>query len=226
MRDAAAASLMAIAMLCFPPACMGAGRDAGAETIVRQMQAAWANVHDYRARMLIRTYRDSGSPDTQTFFYTFRKPDQIRIDFIRPHPGMVMIYPDKEGRVFIRPSGLARLFRLHLPPDSPRLVVSAGQRIDQTDLGLLIANIARSVGSERRGPVFTFEENGLAVIQTVAVDHFRPDVVTAYRFLIDKHMWLPVRVEESTPGGQTERTISFFDLEVNVSIPVAFFKAG
>ena len=118
-----------------PPACMGAGRDAGAETIVRQMQAAWADVHDYRARMLIRTYRDSGSPDTQTFFYTFRKPDQIRIDFIRPHPGMVMIYPDKEGRVFIRPSGLARLFRLHLPPDSPRLVVSAGQRMTRRTWG-------------------------------------------------------------------------------------------
>jgi len=104
--------------------------------------------------------------------------------------------------------------------------VSAGQRIDQTDLGLLIENIGRSVGSQRRGPVATSEEDGLTIIQTVAVDHFRPEVITAYRFFIDNSLWLPVKVEESTPGGRAERTITFYDLEVNVSIPAGLFRTG
>jgi len=205
---------------------MGASPTARAETVIRHMQTAWASVSDYRARMVIRTYRENGPPEAQTFYYTFKKPDRIRIDFIRPHPGMVVIFPDREGKVFVRPSGLARLFHFHLSPDSPRLIVSAGQRIDQTDLGLLIANIARSAGSERRGPVVTTEEDGLAVIRAVAVDHFRPDVVTAYRFSIDKALWLPVKVEESTPEGRLERTVSFLDLVVNMSVPDSFFRAG
>ncbi len=54
--------------------------------------------------------------------------------------------------------------------------LSSGQRIDQTDLGLLIQNIARSVG--REGDVPVLAADGETVIPVAADDHFRPGMVT------------------------------------------------
>ena len=115
---------------------MGAGRSAGGESdcqadagrLGRRTQKTGADAHSHISGQRVARYAD-------VLLHIQGKPDQIRIDFIRPHPGMVMIYPDKEGRVFIRPSGLARLFRMHVRPDSRLLRVSAGQRIDQRTWG-------------------------------------------------------------------------------------------
>lgn len=224
MRRAAAAHLLAI--LSVPFSCMGAIQAVDTATAVANMQAAWAQVSDYRVRMVIRTYGLDGSSGVQIFYYTFKKPNRIRLDFIEPHQGMILIFPDKEGKVFVRPAGLARLFRFHLQPDSRRLLVSAGQRIDQTDLGLLITNIARSLTDWRRGPALTTETDGLLTIQVAATDHFRPHVVTLYKFSIDRNLWLPREVEESTLEGRLERTIAFCDLEVNIGVADAVFQTG
>jgi outer membrane lipoprotein-sorting protein len=194
------------------------------DTLLKKMETAYAGVNDYRASMEVRTFKEDGSSETERFFYTFKKPKWIRLDFESPHAGMILVYPDKNGKVAVRPAGLAHFLKFHLAPDSRLLKGSSGQRIDQTDIGLLIKNIAHSLTDQRRGPVEMVEENGHVRVRVKAVNHFHEDVVTLYQFLIDKKLWLPAKVEESTPDGRVERVITFEGLTINSGVPDSFFQ--
>jgi len=194
------------------------------ETLLRKMETAYAQVNDYRTKVEVRTYKRDGSYETEKFLYTFKKPKWIRLDFESPHAGMILVYPDKNGKVAVQPSGLAHLLKFHLAPDSRLLKGSSGQRIDQTDLGLLIRNISHSLTDQSRGPAELAEENGYVRVRVLAADHFREDVVTLYQFFIDEKLWLPAAVEEFTPDGRLERSITFGDLSINNATPDSFFQ--
>ncbi len=209
-----------IALLgCLLPTFLDASSSSDTEPLVKRMESAFEQVNDYRANMEVRTYRKDGSFEAKKFLYTFKKPKWIRLDFESPYPGMIVVYPDKNGKVELR-----RFFTLHLAPDNPLLEISSGQRIDQTDLGLLIRNISHSLTDRRRGPVEATEDNGDFRIRVLADDHFREGVLTLYQFLIDRKLWLPVGVEESTPDARLERTIIFRDLKTNTGVPDDFFR--
>jgi outer membrane lipoprotein-sorting protein len=192
-------------------------------TLLKKMEASYAGVKDYQAGVEERTYNKDGSFETKKFLYTFKKPGCIRLDFVTPHSGRVLVYPDKNGEVAIRPSGFP-FFKLHLALNHPLLKVTSGQRLDQTDLGLLIKNIVHSLTDQRRGPVEVEEEDGYIRVQVLADSHFQKGVETLYRFLIDQKLWLPVQVEESTPGGRLERKIVFHNLRTNISVLDSFFR--
>ena len=126
------------------------------------MENTFAAVTDYRAEVEVRTYRSEGSFQTDRFLYTFKKPKSIRLDWESPHKGMILVYPDKKGKVAIRPPGFAHFMKLHLAPGNPLIRVSSGQPIDKTDMGLLIEYIAHSLTDERRGPIEVRNEAGNA----------------------------------------------------------------
>lgn len=191
--------------------------------IIEKMNAAYAKVGDYQMKTEVKVYKDGQPPETEKFLYTFKKPNHIRIDMESPYPGMVLVYPDKDGKVSVRPGGLAKFLKLHLAPDSTLFRISAGQRIDQTDLGLLIRNITHSLTDQRRGEVRLSQGGGLTLIEVLAEDHFLRGVLTLYEFSIDETHWLPVRVKESTPGGVLKRDVIFRDLKTSVGVPIGFF---
>lgn len=195
-------------------------------TLLEKMEASYSTVKDYQARMAVRTYRHDGSFETDNFLYTFKKPRSIRLDFESPHPGMVLVYPDRQGKAVIQPPGLARFLELHIAPDNPLLRISSGQPIDKTDMGLLIAKISHSLTDQRRGPIEITEHDNSVSIKVLAVNHFHPDVLTQYGSIIDKRLWLPVEVAESTPDGHPERRVMFGDLKINIGIPDGFFQIG
>jgi outer membrane lipoprotein-sorting protein len=192
--------------------------------LIEKMGSAYAEVEDYRTRVHIETRSTEGRSHTETFLYTFKKPDRIRIDFESPHPGLVLVYPDKNGKVVVRPLQWAHFFKLHLDPNSSFLQTPSGQPIDRTDLGLLIKNIGHSLTDQRRGPVSIREEGDLIQVSVLAEDHFRKGVLTLYRFLIDRTLWLPTGVRESTQDGVLERDISFRNLRINIHLPSHFFQ--
>ena len=44
----------------------------------------------------VRNRGRGGNFETQRFYYAFEKPNRIRIDMESPHPGRVLVYPDKK----------------------------------------------------------------------------------------------------------------------------------
>lgn len=187
--------------------------------IIERMEAAYARLQGYRTETEVSEYRDGRVVETRRFLYSFRKPDRVRIEMKSPYPGMVLVYPDEDGKVSVRPGGWSGFLRLRLSPDSALLRNSAGQRIDQTDLGLLIRNIARSLTDRRRGEIRVPGQNGRVLIEVVAEDHFLAGVLTRYRFSIDRTRWLPVEVKEFTPDGVPRRKVIFRNMTTSTGIP-------
>ena len=112
-----------------------------------------------------------------------------------------------------------------LEPDSKRIMAEMGQRFDQTDLGLLIANIGRSLGPGKRGDLQVSETGEQVVWEVLAEDHFRPGILMRYRYVIDPSVWLPVTVEEQTPDGELIRTVQFRHLNTEPTFSADFFRA-
>ena len=215
---------LAILLICLMGSYASAEMTLDADTLLKKMKMAYANINNYSTRVEVRTVKNDSSAETEKFLYTFKNPNLIRLDFESPHKGMILVYPDKNGKVAVRPAGLAHFLKLHVAPDSRLVKGASGQRMDQTDFGLLIRNIAHSLTDQRRGPAEITEENGYVRIRVLAADHFREDVVTLYRFFIDKKLWLPAKVEEFTPDGHPERSITFEDLRTNIGVLDSFFQ--
>ena len=137
---------------------------------------------------------------------------------------MIVIYPDRNGNVLMRSQGLLSILTFHLMLNDPLLDSPSGQRMNQTDLGLLIKNIRHSLTDQRRGPVSISEGKDTIQIQVLANDHFRERVETTYQFLISKELWLPVEVGRSTPIGVQEGRIIFRNLRININVPDSLFQ--
>jgi outer membrane lipoprotein-sorting protein len=193
------------------------------QAVVRNMAIACEKLEDYRMEVEIGERAGDGSWKQKRFTYTFKKPNHVRVDFHEPDRGTVVIYPDRNGKVLVLPFGW-RALAFHLGPDNMLLSNFSGQRIDQTDLGLLVRNITWSLNGGRRGPAEVSETRDDVRIRVLAEDHFRKGTVTRYEFLIDKKSWLPVEVEESTPEGALKRKIVFKDLKANLAIPDSLFS--
>ncbi len=216
--------LLPAALILLAPSHSSAETSLNIDTLISRMEAAWMQVNDYRTTVDIKAYTRDNAVEHEKFRYTFKKPEHIRLDFETPHPGMVLVYPDNDGKVVVQPGGLARLLKLHLSTDNRLLRNASGQRVDQTHIGILIRNIARSLTDQRRGPVEIVKDNGYVKVSVLSSDHFRPQVITFYRFFIDAAVWLPTRVEELTPEGKMERDITFQGLKINNGFPDSLFQ--
>ena len=192
--------------------------------LLNRMKGAFDDIRDYQMDVEIRSPEDSHSFQIERFKYTFKRPDHIRIDMKSPHRDMILVYPGPGGKVLIRPGGWARSFTFSLSSDNFLLRDSSGQRIDQTDLGLLIENISLSIEEAGEGHLEISETGRWIRIVLLADDHFRPGVITRYIFLIDRSSCMPVKVEEWTPQGNLKRVIIFKDLETNTGVGDSFFS--
>jgi len=194
--------------------------------VVARMQDAYGRISGYQAETEVAEYRHGELREKKEFLYSFRKPREFRLDMHSPHRGAVLVCCDSGGRIVVRPGGVASFLKMRLAPESRLLSGASGQRLDQADLGLLIANIGHSVGDTRRGDVTVRQEGERVVLETVADDHFLPGVVTRYRFFIDRRSWLPVSVVEMTPDGELKRVVTFRTLVPKSEFPAGFFDAG
>jgi hypothetical protein len=216
-------TLTVLLLSCLTLSNASAENPSDASIILKKMEAAYSGVNDYQTNVEVRTYKTEGSFETQKFLYTFKKPKWIRLDLESPHSGMILVYPDKSGKVGVRPGGVARIFHFHLSSGNRLIMGASGRRIDQTEVGLLIKNISHSLTDQRRGPI-QIEQDGYIRIRVLAVNHFREGILTLYQFFIDKDLWLPVKVEESTPSGQLERSISCENPRINTYVSDSFFQ--
>ncbi len=195
--------------------------------LVLRMEAAYAAVGDYQTRLTISGFgSDHAFRTTHRVRYAFKKPDRVRIDFEFPHEGMTIVYPDEKGRVALRPwRGLSSLV-LHLKPENPLVEISPGQRINQTDLGMLIQNISLSLGRLYLGDLKMEEDGDHLVLRVLSENPFARGIRTRFTFTIDTRLWLPVAVEESTDSGVLKRRVVYEDMRINTGLTDAFFWLG
>jgi outer membrane lipoprotein-sorting protein len=191
--------------------------------ILIKMKKSYFAVENYQINVLVRRYDGEDTPEEMRFTYTFEKPDKIRIDFHSPNSGMVLVHGNEEGRVLVQPFPWIPFIKLRLGLDSALISDPSGQRIDQTHMGALIGNIERSLAEERRGKPKFQETEKTVEIKVLAEDHFRKNIITLYRFQIEKKTWLPIAVDERNPNGSLRREVRFRDLKINMGLSDRIF---
>lgn len=181
---------------------------------------SYAKVDTYRVTL---DSRSEGKREEIRYF--FKKPGYIRMEFIEPHNGAVLVYDPVEKDVKLRPFPSIRSFVMDLTPESFILKSARGHTLDKSDIGALLENVSRLAKS---GSV-TIEGEGKAGdrdARIVVVDGggLESEGITKYRLWLDRDSYLPLKVEAYGPGGEPVEEVLMNDLEVNVRFPPGLFS--
>jgi len=157
-----------------------------------------------------------GEDERSKIFYTYKKPGFIRMDFIHPHKGAMLIYNPIKNKVTLRPF-LKWFFKFNLDPENRLITDSKGHTVDQSDIGALIRSI---VVSAREGSVTHLPPETL---DNLACPRLRVESTRiTYLLWIHPELRLPIKVVKLSSEGEKE-VVFLRNLTVDVSLDDALF---
>lgn len=171
------------------------------------------------------TLRSSGDESSEEILYSFKKPGHIRMEFIRPHRGTVLVYNPVSGKVRVRPFGFMKFLVFTLNPDSWLLRSSRGHTVDRSDIGSLLKAVRRlqSQGSYEVREESIVGKRDAALVSIKGENGFSVNGINAYRLWLDTQSFLPLKVSAyNSMGGQVEEVV-MDDLQINVEFAEGFF---
>lgn len=191
------------------------------QDLVTAALQSYANVASYRV-----TVRASHGDANEIINYFYKKPGFIRMEFVRPHKGAVLVYDPTTNRVRLHPFGISKVFALSLSPDSKLIKSPSGHRVDESDIGTLLGRV---LALQNQGQTTVQGEERVAGRPTFLVNTEGKDGVTvdgARRFLLnlDTATLLPLRVRTYDATGNLLEEVLMDDLETGVPLDDGFFK--
>lgn len=189
--------------------------------LLTDAMARYNKVESYRV-----TIRSTHADAHEHLRYFFQKPGFVRMEFIRPHAGAVLVYSPLTQRVRLWPFGIGRFPELNLSPTNPLIQSSRNQRVDQSDVGVLLGNVQRlaqggSLGSADEQalagrPVLHLSVTGMGDL-TVAGVH-------RYELWLDAASLFPLKVISRDLQDVIIETVHMEDAEINVPLPMTLFN--
>jgi outer membrane lipoprotein-sorting protein len=176
-------------------------------------------------QVTLRAFRAGGEDHLR---YSYRKPGFVRMEFIRPHAGAVLVYSPLTRHVRLWPFGAGRFPELSLSPHNPLIRSPGGQTVDKSDVGALFENIralleqgqaevraeARTAGRDVRYLVVT-GATGVAVAG-----------VHRYELWLDTSSLFPLKVVSRDQKDAVIETVVMSDLEINAPLAETLFNPG
>lgn len=188
---------------------------------IADAQAHFRTLESYRVTLRSR----SADGEHQVIRYAYRKPGWIRMDFVEPHRGAVLIYDPRTRRVSLSPFGLEHLPTFHLDPDNRLIRSPRGHSVDQSDVGVLLANLAALRQRGRSAEPVPAEVAGRAAILLDIEGNAGVSVagVHRYRVWLDRDAPFPLKVQSFAVDGAAIETVHMDDAAVNVDFPPNYF---
>lgn len=183
--------------------------------------ACYRKVQSYRV-----TIRAVHADAEEHLRYFYQKPGFVRMEFIRPHAGAVLVYDPSTQRVRLWPAGAGRFPELNLSPANPLIQSSRHQRIDQSDVGVLLGHMQMLSQGGRLGPA---DEQALAGRQVVhlrvtGTNHFTVAGVHSHELWLDAASLFPVKVISRGLQDALLETVYMEDAEIDVALPMNLFN--
>ena len=158
--------------------------------------------------------------------YYYKKPGFVRMEFIRPHAGAVLIYNPHTKKVRLWPFGVKHFPELDLSPDNPLIGNSRGQRVDRSDVGVLLEN-ARALRDggklESSGPDIIAGRKAIYLAVTGA-GNFEIGGVHRYELWLDPESLFPLRVVSRDLRDAVIETVTMDAAEINTALPDSLFN--
>lgn len=183
--------------------------------------AHYQTVETYR--VTIHSFHADGE---EHIVYYYKKPGYVRMEFIKPHSGSLLVYNPNTRRVRLWPFGFGRFPELNLSPGNPLIQSTKGQRVDHSDVGVLFENI-RSLQQGGKTEVLG-EENmdGHKVLHLVVTgaDNFSVAGVHRHELWLDMESLFPVKGISRDIHDAILETVTMEALEINLALPDAMFN--
>lgn len=174
------------------------------------------------------TLDSKGSGSSEIIKYYFKKPGFIRMEFIKPHSGAVLVYDPYKREVRLRPFGFMKSLVIRLRPEDSLIRSSGGHTVDESDIGSLLKRVAR-LQKNGETKALKDEDAGGRPALPVSVEGRggeTVDGINRYILWLDKKNHLPLKVEAFDAGGRLVEEVLMEDLDLNPDLPEDFFFIG
>lgn len=178
----------------------------------------------------VETYQvtiHSSHPDgEQQIRYYYRKPGFVRMEFIRPHAGALLVYSPITQRVRLWPFGARHFPELNLSPRNPLIQSPRGEYVDQSDIGALLENV-RSLLEHGAAEILGEDSVAGRTAQHLVVTGapgFTVAGVHRYELWLDTSSQFPARVISRNQDDAVIETVILDALEINVPLTETLFN--
>lgn len=174
----------------------------------------------------VQTYQVTLRSKDEVIRYFYKKPGFVRMEFVKPHKGAVLIYDPVKGKVRLRPFGILKPFVLTLDPDSSLIRSPKGHTVDKSDIGELLET-AKKLRDRGKAEVLGEEAVGGRSSLRINVEGdngYAVDGIHSYILWIDKKSWLPVKAASYNAKDKLIEDVLMDDLEINIELPKDIFS--
>jgi outer membrane lipoprotein-sorting protein len=181
--------------------------------------ARYRNLQSYRT-----TLHSTHADGEEHLHYFYRKPGQIRMEFIRPHAGAVLVYEPAKRRVHLWPFGEGRFPELNLSPENRLVRSPRGQQVDKSDIGSLLANVRtlQEHGSLRETEEH-LEQHPVRKLDVAGNDEYAVSGVHRYEVWLAADTLFPVKVISHDARDAVLETVRFENTQLDPALPDALF---
>jgi len=176
------------------------------QEVAEKMKAVFQGVEDYSSEVEQIYFKNGAEKERYRFKYYFKKPHRIRVEFIAPHPGLIIFYQGGEKQATLRPFPSIPSLQFNLSIDSSILKTPTGQSINQTDMVFFIDFLFRNLaGVPQKDDQFEEQKEQVNFLFW-GRDYVKGETPERYHIFISSQNWFPVRIERYSPEGYPMET--------------------
>jgi outer membrane lipoprotein-sorting protein len=172
------------------------------QEVAEKMKAVFRGVEDYSSEVEQIYFKNGAEKERYRFKYYFKKPHRIRVEFIAPHPGLIVFYQGGEKQATLRPFPSLPALEFNLSIDSSILKTPTGQSINQTDMVFFIGFLFRNLAGVPQQDDQFEEQKDQVNFLFWGRDYVKGETPEKYHIFISRQSWFPVRIERYSPGGK------------------------
>lgn len=194
---------------------------AAAADLLHDAQERFRALEGYR--VTLRSLAADGQ--RQIIACAYRKPGWIRLDFVEPHSGAVLVYDPAARRVHLWPFGAGHFPVLNLAPDNPLIRSAGGHSVDRSDVGSLLARLVELRARGGAGAPVDAELAGRPahLVEIAGAGNAHVDGVHRYRVWFEQGTLFPLKVQSYDVALDVIETVDMSDAELDPAFPERFF---
>ncbi len=166
------------------------------------------------------------SSQSNTLSYYFKRPGHVRIEFIQPFGGAVIIYDPDSKVARLWPLGYPHFPAFTLNPENRLIRNASGQRVDRSDFGALYQNVQTLQQHGKATLAESVSINGKNALHLIVegLDNFSTAGVHRFQLWVDQSTVFPIKVSSHDVTGNILEVVEFEYLQINPTFPPDFFK--
>lgn len=170
------------------------------------------------------TLRSKSNNSIEEIRYYY-KSAYIRMEFIKPVPGVVLTYNPVKKEVRLRTFRFINHV-VTLSPDNEMIQSSAGHKVNESDIGSLLGIVEKL---QSNGKTHIMGDESLSGRQTLLVrvtgiEDFNICGVHRYDLWLDKITYLPLKIVSYDPREEVIEEVLMDDLEIDPDLPDSLFN--